>query len=390
MSDFSVIVIGAGLGGLCLAQGLRRAGIACEVYERDETSATRGQGYRIHIDGTGDSALKASLPPNLHELFRATAGIPVPYTPIFDHELNRVGTSDFDSPVHLNVNRRTLRQILLGGMDDLVHFGKRFTRYETGEDGRVTAHFADGTQASADLLVGADGIGSAVRAQYLPHARVVDTGLRSLYGKIPLTPATRELFDDEMYAIFCIMLGPDGGMVGVAPVVYPEPVAQAVARLAPGLRITDSGDYMTCTLSVHRELLPPDEELFGLSGKELQALAFDIIDDWGPRQRAIVGQWDTETVFPLAIRSSVPIPHWETTNVTVLGDAIHAMSPSAGVGANTALRDAGLLAASLVEGPLLEGVHRYEKAMVEYGFDAVRLSAANGQRILKQNELPVS
>jgi 2-polyprenyl-6-methoxyphenol hydroxylase-like FAD-dependent oxidoreductase len=391
MSDFSVIVIGAGLGGLCLAQGLRRAGIACEVYERDESSTIRGQGYRIHIDGDGDTALKEMLPPNLHELFRATSGVPQPNTPIFTDQLVQVGTVGSESSVDLNVNRLTLRQILLGGLEDAVHFGKRFLRYETGEDGRITAHFADGTLARADVLVGADGVGSVVRAQYLPHARVIDTGLRQLYAKIPLTPATRELFDDTMYANFSMILGPAGTMLGVAPVEYPEPVAQAVARLAPGVLISDSGNYMTCSFTASVELLAlTDEELFALSGKELQALALGMMTEWAPGTRAMVEHWETETVFPLALRTSVPIPHWETTNVTLLGDAIHAMSPAAGVGANTALRDASLLVTSLVGRPVLDGLQRYEKAMVDYGFDAVRLSAANVQRFLKLDTLPVS
>jgi 2-polyprenyl-6-methoxyphenol hydroxylase-like FAD-dependent oxidoreductase len=391
MADLSVIVVGAGLGGLCLAQGLRQAGIDCAVYERDESPAVRWQGYRIHINTEGDAALQATLPANLHALFRATSGVPIQETPAFDEQLNRVGERDNPGPVHLNVNRLTLRQILLSGIEDHVHYGKRLTRYETGADGRVTAFFADGTEAYGDVLVGADGIGSAVRAQYLPHASVVDTGLRTLYGKIPLTARTRGLFDESMYAVFAMIAGPDKSMLGVAPVEYPEPVAQACARLAPGVRLQDHEDYMTCSFMGRKELfVQSDEELRELSGEELQALVLAKTKDWHPRVRAMVENIAPESLFSLVIRTSVPIEPWETTTVTLLGDAIHAMSPAAGVGANTALHDASLLAAALADGPVLESLRRYEKEMVEHGFAAVRLSTDNGRRFLGQDPLPVS
>src|SRR4051794_6812201 len=69
-----VVVIGAGIGGLCLAQGLRRAGVAVEVHERDERPGSRWEGYRIHIDPVGARSLRACLPEPLWETFLATSG----------------------------------------------------------------------------------------------------------------------------------------------------------------------------------------------------------------------------------------------------------------------------------------------------------------------------
>ncbi|MDQ2882671.1 MAG: hypothetical protein M3Y48_16140 [Actinomycetota bacterium] len=68
------------------------------------------------------------------------------------------------------VDRITLRQLLLSDLDDTVHFGKTFTHYEQHED-KVTAFFDDGSCATGDLLVGADGAGSAVRQQLTPAGR---------------------------------------------------------------------------------------------------------------------------------------------------------------------------------------------------------------------------
>jgi 2-polyprenyl-6-methoxyphenol hydroxylase-like FAD-dependent oxidoreductase len=62
-SPSNVIIIGAGTGGLCLAQGLKRAGISVAVYERDRTRADGLQGYRVGIDADGKRALRANLPP---------------------------------------------------------------------------------------------------------------------------------------------------------------------------------------------------------------------------------------------------------------------------------------------------------------------------------------
>jgi len=60
--NLRVLVIGAGLGGLCLAQGLRKAGVEVAVYERDAGLALRMQGHRIHIDSRGEQALCECLP----------------------------------------------------------------------------------------------------------------------------------------------------------------------------------------------------------------------------------------------------------------------------------------------------------------------------------------
>jgi 2-polyprenyl-6-methoxyphenol hydroxylase-like FAD-dependent oxidoreductase len=80
-----------------------------------------------------------------------------------------------------------------------------------------------------------------------------------------------------------------------------------------------------------------------------------------------------------------PVQPWETSNVTLIGDSIHNMTPMAGIGANTALRDASLLCRKLVrvdrgQAHLLPSVHEYETEMMDYGFKAVKLSLDNAHR----------
>ncbi|MEW1825060.1 hypothetical protein [Streptomyces sp. NPDC088196] len=87
--------------------------------------------------------------------------------------------------------------MLFTGVDEVVHYGKEFTHSEQHQDGTVTAHFADGTTATGNVLVAADGTRSAVRRQHLPHAEIKDAGITAIATKTALTPKTRVLLSDS-------------------------------------------------------------------------------------------------------------------------------------------------------------------------------------------------
>ncbi|MFI1368334.1 FAD-dependent oxidoreductase [Streptomyces griseochromogenes] len=400
MSDLRVIIAGGGLGGLALAQGLHQAGISVAVYEKDPSPGFRNQGYRIRINSDGITALRAVLTPQAYEVFAATAATPGPRMDTFDHQLNLLHAQALP-PVpglpgggHLAVNRMTLRQILLSGLDKAVHYGARLTHYDNNASGSVTAHFADGTSASGDVLIGADGVNSAVRKQYLPKAQVVDAGLRLLYGKVPFaSDEARVSVPPELLGLWTTVVGPERRFVGLAPVQYREPMHEVTARLAPGVELGDDSDYLACVFGARREQFPcSDAELFAMTGAELQALTLSLVEGWHPGLVETVSRQDPASIFPVSVRTSVPVAAWETTAVTLLGDAIHVMSPAIGVGANTALRDARVLTGRLVQAvggrPLAEALHAYEEEMLGYGFDAVRDSAARGHRLVSQDPLP--
>ncbi|MGW3196084.1 FAD-dependent oxidoreductase [Streptomyces sp. NPDC001118] len=400
MSDLHVIIAGGGLGGLALAQGLHQAGISVAVYEKDPIPAFRNQGYRIRINPDGITALKAVLTPSAFEVFAATAGTPGPRMDTFDHQLNLLHAQelppfpDLPGGGNLAVNRMTLRQILLSGLEKTVHYGARLTHYDINVSGSVTAHFADGTSARGDVLIGADGVNSAVRKQYLPKARVVDAGLRLLYGKVRFTgDEARSPLPPELLGLWTTVVGPQRRFVGFAPVQYREPMHQVTARLAPGVELSDDSDYLACVFGARREQFPcGDAELFAMSGAQLQALTLSLVEGWHPQLIETVARQDPASIFPVSVRTSIPIAAWETTAVTLLGDAIHVMSPAIGVGANTALRDARVLTDRLLQAaggrPLAEALHAYEDEMRGYGFDAVRDSAARGHRLVGQDPLP--
>ncbi|HEY6314591.1 MAG TPA: FAD-dependent monooxygenase [Streptosporangiaceae bacterium] len=206
MNALNVAVVGGGLGGLCLAHGLLKAGIDVTLYERDASLAGRRQGYRLHLDARAGLALQQCLPPPSLELFQASCARASRRMTVMTerlrvlHELNGDPAADPYAPSTLStsVNRRTFREVLARGLEQKLVFGCELTRYEAGKN-QIKLHFADGRHAEADLLVGADGVNSAVRRQYLPAAEPADTGTRSIYGKTP--PSRVTLLGDAIHAM---------------------------------------------------------------------------------------------------------------------------------------------------------------------------------------------
>ncbi len=395
MEGLRVAVAGGGLGGLCLAQGLRRAGVDVTVYEWDVALSGRRQGYRLHMDARAGLALQACLPPELWELFLATCGRPSRrFTVLSDrlrvlHEVAADPALDPFAPETLStsVNRQTLREILAAGLDAVSYT----IGYESGADG-VRLRFADGRYADADLLVGADGVNSVVRRQLLPDAEVVDTGTRCVYGRTALTEAVRAVLPPTLLEGFTAVVG---GRVGMATALVclrqrPEQVA---ASIAPGARLTPVEDYLMWSVTADGDRFGvPEAELRAADPAALHALAGTLIRRWHPDLRELVARATVDETFLIRIRTSVPVPAWQPGRVTLLGDAIHAMSPAGGSGANTALQDAALLCRTLAEDApdghsartLSTAVGAYETRMREYGFAAVeasrRAEAATGAR----------
>lgn len=383
-----ILIIGAGLSGLCLAQGLSQAGIPYAVYERDPAPGYRRQGYRLHIDSRGDDALRSVLPRHLHELFQATAGRPRPVSVLYDEKLTAAGEFELENgPANFNINRFTLRQILLEGLDK-VYFGTEFVGYQRHGDS-VIANFSDGSRVRGSILVGADGVNSRVRRQYLPHARVVDTGLRQLYGKIPLTNQTRDLFEPEMHTVFCMFGDSTKTVLGIAPVDYPEPVADVCARLAPTLELRDHDPYMTCALFIRKDRIgSPDDQLSGLRSARIKDLMLARMKGWDRRIRAMVESSDPAAAFSVVLRTSLPIGAWEPTNVTLLGDAAHAMSSAGASGANIALKDGATLAAA-IRSNRADAIGEYEASMRDYGFSAVEMSLNRAEEFFGQEPITI-
>lgn len=384
-----ILVAGGGIGGLALAQGLIKAGVSVSVYESDPAPDSRPQGYRIHIDALGDASLAECLPDDLYRLYQATSTRTptVPAAVFFDERFtevrtrdNRAGSTDPDT-APTACNRLTLRQILLARLDDVVHFGRRLVSYDQDEDG-VTAHFADGSSARGDLLVSAEGIHSSVRGQLLPGVDIHDTGVRAVTGKTPLTALTEPL-PERMFNSFTGVHAPGFRTLAMALYQSRRPHQDAVDEIAPDVRLDATPDYLMWLVVARTEDLPlPEEEFWRADAEQLRRTALELMDGWHPRLRAMVEPADPAATFPLSIRAILPTPPWPTSRVTMLGDAIHAMAPIGGRGANTAFSDAAELVRRIAavqrgEAELLPAVAEYEAAMRETGYAAVTDSLRN-------------
>ncbi|MGW7002180.1 FAD-dependent oxidoreductase [Streptomyces sp. NPDC054933] len=403
MPALRVAIAGAGLAGLTLAHHLHRHGLDVVLYERDPDLATRNPGYRLHINSTGTTALSSVLHPRLRELFVATAGIPRQDALLFDEQLTPgpardlsdsrgVGNPAADVPEHLVVDRSTLRRILYTGLENVVRFGARVTGYHHNPDAGITVHLADGRRADADVLIGADGINSAVRAQRLPGLGAVDLEARHIAAKIPLTDRTGAQIPRKLYSTFTLINGPHHDVVTFAPLERGNPHSPLLRERDQAFRDEVGKDFALGIFSATTSRMPPDADLYAADPAVLKKYALDRVSSWHPDVITLIGLWDVATVQPLTLRSQVPAA-WQPTNVTVMGDAVHAMSPALGLGANTALRDAQILGAELLaaargDKPLLSAVGDYENAMRAYGFDAVRASALMGERIIGHRPLP--
>jgi len=405
MSTLKVIVVGAGLGGLCLAQALRRRDIDVDVFERDRSPWERPQGYRLHLDPDGVSALRQVLTPALFELFGATSMKVLPVTAIVDTALAAQRRIPLDehwstpdrSPhgtcAHLNVNRATLRQTLLAGLDEIVHFGKTFSHYEMDGIG-VTATFEDGTRVRGDLLVGADGIRSRVRRQRVPHAQIQDSGVRAIYGRLAIAEAVRLLPDSVREDAFTVALDSSRLFLGLGPVVFPTRPDVAGLRTMPATQLNAQDDYVACIIGGRKELFgQEDSSLSALNSEDLLKLSLALMEDWPEHARAIPAHGDPESFFFVEMHTSVPCQIPGSTNVTLLGDAIHAMTPTLGRGANIAMRDGALLGRHLEDvaqgrRSLAQAISEYETEMTAYAFDVVVKAATMGMRLVGQNPLP--
>lgn len=395
-----ILIIGGGIGGLALAHGLKRRNIPFHVYERDATSSHRAQGYRIRVAGPAVASLQYLFDDRVWGLFELTAA-EMRLGPISKVDAESAKVSELTMPhgrtappTHqggkpFTVDRTMFREVLLTGVAEHISFGKAFERY-TEQDGGIVAHFTDGSTAKGSLLIGCDGARSAVRQQYLPHHRILDTRGRCVYGKTILTDALRASLEPAVMRRMSAIKDRSRTQL-VSMILEPITFPRRVAMRQQGFDCPD--DYIYWVLATQPEVLglKPDE-MSQISGTEAEELALRITDQWHPTLKPIVEQQARGQTAVLPIRSCPPdLGYWEPNeHITLLGDAVHCMAPTAGSGAITALRDAHLLCRLLVEEGLSEDViGRYESQMREYASETIELSWQAGERIFGQKRTDV-
>jgi 2-polyprenyl-6-methoxyphenol hydroxylase-like FAD-dependent oxidoreductase len=391
-----VLIIGGGVGGLCLAQGLRKANIGVTVYERQSSAMENLAGYGIHLDHHGLAALEACLPPTNMERLQAAAGRAGTCLAFRDPSLSLLAARDeavvSGRPAaeveRRGIGRLELRDILLDGLTDpqdpVVQWGKTFTDYDTLPDGRVIARFSDGSEAIGDVLVGADASHSQVRAQYLPHIHRTDLGV--------LTVAGRYILDEARAAALPRPLT-DGSLNNIVPAgpgwMFVSAWRSRPADLGPIRQAAEH--YVVWAYVAARSAYPAQADDLDAAG--LRDFVLTRIKGWSDDLQTLVRDCDLETVAKVPLRSMPPLEPWPPSTVTLLGDAIHNMTPMAGVGANTALRDADELRQALVDAAagrqeVTSAIGAYEARMRVYANAAVGLSRRNAQSAASERPLP--
>jgi 2-polyprenyl-6-methoxyphenol hydroxylase-like FAD-dependent oxidoreductase len=305
------------------------------------------------------------------------------------------GGSDDPADGQYGVSRIVLRRLLLTGLDHVIHYGSEFDHY-TVDDGAVTAHFADGTTATGDILVGADGANSRVCAQYLPGAARVDTDAAAIAGRLPLTPATRAWLPESLTAGMVLLMPPSGrrtlftsafaGREQMAKAVQDGELAAAGVEIDTDLLLDGLEDYVLWGMIAHHADFPAG--VAEMDGAARQVVCAEMAGGWDPVLARMIMESRPESVEMLRLKHSTLLKPWPSTTVTVLGDAVHNMPPVGGLGANSALLDAAALAEELLrhDAPVA-AIAAYEKRMRDHGYGALRESVTNTRRAITPNVL---
>jgi 2-polyprenyl-6-methoxyphenol hydroxylase-like FAD-dependent oxidoreductase len=292
------IVVGGGIGGLSAAVALRRAGHEAMVFERTDRIAPVG------------AAL--SLPPNALKALAALG--------VLDEVRLRGGTGEkrliltrrgrvlSEEPwAGLAVRRADLHEILLAASGAELALGARFVEFEQDSSG-VTARFEDGRQERGDLLVGADGLHSQVRAQLFgrePPRYTGTTSWRAIGG-----------FEHPILRNITETWGP-GRRIGIQ--------ALSAGRVF----------WFAATNAPENQHVPAGEQ---------KAALRELFRGWHRAVELAVETTEERDIVQTDIHYRPPLARWSVGRVTLLGDAAHPMTPDLAQGAAQAIEDALLLA----------------------------------------------
>ncbi|MFG1884771.1 FAD-dependent oxidoreductase [Micromonospora sp. NPDC049102] len=328
-------IVGGGLGGLTLARILRRHGIEAVVHEREANRSARSQGGMLDLHP--ESGQHALAEAGLDEEFRSTARPEGEEHRILDpagrtlvHHMPRPGSFD-GRP---EVDRAVLRGLLLDALPpDAVAWGRRLVAASPRESGGFVLAFDSGHRAGCDILVGADGARSVVRAL------LTDAQLSHVSSHVELTIGDAERRHPDLAEL----VGPGNlWCVGVNQIL-------AAQRLGDG------------SIRVGISLPADDRDLDAYRDKRV---LLDLFDGWDARLTALIDAGDD---VPTTRRvEALPVgARWaHQPGITLLGDAAHLMPP-VGEGANQAMLDAAELAREIVAHPADPdaAIRSYEEAM---------------------------
>jgi 2-polyprenyl-6-methoxyphenol hydroxylase-like FAD-dependent oxidoreductase len=323
MADVEIIlIVGGGIAGLTLARALHREGFTVELVERN--SAWRAEGGGIAVQPNGMRVLRRlDLDAAVEQ-----AGARLRHWSFCDYAGELLSENDLealwdDVGPFIGIERARLQQILVAGVEGILCRLGTSIRSLTERGGSVSVAFNDGSWGTYDLVVGADGISSRVRALTLHTRAPTYSGAMSWRSVAPTRPrrlsALQFLLGEGCFFGLCPV--GEGRTYGFGNITEPrshEPMAGRLDRLRG--RFAGFG---------------------GIVQEYLAALESDEQIHCGPVEWLVLEKW-------------------HSGRVVLIGDAAHASSPMMGQGGCMAMEDAWVLAESLRRsGTLAEALEKY-------------------------------
>ncbi|QRE75554.1 FAD-dependent monooxygenase [Methylobacterium aquaticum] len=354
-----VAVIGGGIGGLTLGLALRAHGLRAEIYEQAAELAEIGAAVALSANATRELA-RLGLGPALAAvsteptelIFRdGRSGARIAAHPVRDGGAYR---TRFGAPYY-GVHRADLQKVLSGGLaGEGLHLGHRLAALD--QNGDVMAlTFANGVEVEADLVIGGDGVRSAVRRWITGGERVRYSGTSAFRGVVPmgLLPS---LTDPEAIQFW---MGPDAHLLHYA--IGGEADSVNFFAVVEGPETWTSERWLTG--------IAAGEHRAGFAG--WHPAVIEMIDAIPQTQR-----WGLFVTDPLR--------RWHRGRAVLMGDSAHAMLPHHGQGANTTIEDAVTLAELLAAGGArdLDGMMRRYQALRRTRTRTIQRSAWATNRLL--------
>ena len=346
-------IIGAGIGGLSAALALRQAGFEVDVYEQASELTEVGGGINMAPNavrvlrrlGLGPGLDRDGVRPLVTHQRRWQDGRTLQQAP-----LNPLCEQLYGAP-HMTFHRRDLLAVIASGLlDERIHLGHRLACF-TDRGDIVEAWFDNGAHAAVDVLVGADGIHSTVRARLFGDEAPVFAGCVAYRGLVPVERIADLGLDHSNQS----WVGPGAHLVHYFV---------SRGRL---LNFVGWTEHDTWNREDWTDRATIDRALAAFAG-------------WHPQVRRIIAA--AETCFIWALFDRDPLPRWSVGRTTLLGDACHPMYPFMGQGAAQAIEDGAALAACLATGGSgpAASLRRYEQLRIPRVSRLQAMSRANKSR----------
>ena len=323
-----VIVIGAGIGGMTTAIALRQRGIDVEIYERSAVLTDVGAGISLWANALKvlhALGLKAAL--DARSFSSDEGAVRTAGGAVLTRTSTREFTARFGMPVTV-FHRAELLEVLRDAARDIpIHLAHECRDVTQGPDG-VSVGFAGGRRAQADVVVGADGLRSVVRASLAIPGEIRYAGYTAWRGIAPFP--TAGLLAGE--TLGC------GQRFGLVPIAGDRVYWYATDNVPEGGR--------------------EDPE-------PAKARLADLFANWHAPIPALIEATEAQAILRNDIYDRDPVDRWGEGRVTLLGDAAHPMTPNLGQGGCQAIEDALMLARCLAEGGAVDSsLRRYESLRI--------------------------